>query len=302
MAQRARKLGRGLDALLGTEGAQAIAALRTSGGDTSQHQHAPLHWLTPGRFQPRRHFDEEGLNTLAASIKSHGVLQPLLVRPLSSSPSNKNTQARYEIIAGERRWRAAQKADTHEVPIIITELDDERALQVGLIENLQRQDLNPLEEANAYQRLMQDFGHTQKEVGIAVGRSRSYISNSLRLLTLPKTVLQAIETGHLSPAHARLLVGSEDAEILAVQFIEDKLNVRDAEILVQASKSTGIPINKTKKTPSTKDNDTLALEKELTRLLGLRVAIDHKEHGGALRIVYKTMSQLDAIIERLKGT
>ena len=293
MAQRARKLGRGLDALLGTEGAQAIAALRTSSGDTSQHQQAPLHWLTPGRFQPRRHFDEEGLRTLAASIKSHGILQPLLVRPLKQSKG----RARYEIIAGERRWRAAQKAAIHEVPIIITELDDEHALQVGLIENLQRQDLNPLEEANAYQRLMRDFGHRQEDVGNVVGRSRSYITNSLRLLMLPKAVLRTIETGHLSPGHARLLVGLDDAEVLAVQFIDDKLTVREAEDLIRGRKST----SKTKKSTDTKDkdNDTLALEKDLARLLGLRVVIDHKEHGGTLRIVYKTTSQLDAIIKKL---
>ncbi|MBC6445531.1 MAG: ParB/RepB/Spo0J family partition protein [Alphaproteobacteria bacterium GM202ARS2] len=307
MIQRTKKLGRGLNALLGDEGIQAIAALKknrettpTSEGEISEgggQQQVPVHWLTPGAQQPRQQFNDESLSTLAESIVAHGILQPLLVRPLSTPPTPA-APARYEIVAGERRWRAAQKIGKHNVPIIITQLNDEQALQVGLIENLHREDLNPLEEALAYQKLMKDFNHTQETVGTIVGRSRSYITNSLRLLTLPEAVLQVVQESHLSAAHARLLVGLDEAEALAVQFIDNKLNVREAEELIRQFKNKGTAALKPNQTPS-KDNDTLALEKDLSLMLGLRVTITPKKNGGTLLITYTTTQQLDSIITKL---
>ena len=289
-----KRLGKGLDALLGEESAQAIANLQ----DETKRQNVPIHWLAPNRMQPRQQFDDEALADLAQSIKRHGVLQPLLVRAVSAPASS--ASVRYEIIAGERRWRAAQQAGIHDIPIVITKLNDDHALQVGLVENLQRQDLNPIEEALAYQRLMQQFQKTQDDVAQIVAKSRSHIANSLRLLTLSEPLLQLIHTKKLSPGHARLLVGLPNAENVAQIFLTRNLTVRDAENLVRKLKTSPTTPAKNKKRKS-EQNDTQALAQELTSALGLRVHIDSKSaESGSLRILYNDLHQLDTIIARLK--
>ena len=291
-----KRLGKGLDALLGEDSAQAIANLQ----DETKRQNVPIHWLAPNQNQPRQLFDDEPLADLAESIKRHGVLQPLLVRPMPAGATQAAASVRYEIIAGERRWRAAQKANIHEIPIVITKLDDDHALQVGLVENLQRQDLNPIEEAVAYQRLMRQFHKTQDDVAQIVAKSRSHIANSLRLLTLSEPLLQLIHTKKLSPGHARLLVGLANAENVAQIFLTRNLTVRDAENLVRKLKTAPTTTAKQKKR-KTGQNDTQALAQELTSLLGLRVHIDSKTtESGSLRILYNDLHQLDRIIAQLK--
>lgn len=247
--------------------------------------------LSPGKFQPRRKFDDEAIDQLAESIASHGVLQPLLVRPLSGD--------RYEIIAGERRWRAAQKAQVHELPVVIRSLTDQEALEIGLIENLQREDLTALEEAEGYQRLMDEFGHTQEVLAEHLGKSRSHIANTLRLLKLPQGVRGLVQSGALSAGHARTLVGAKNPEELAGAIVKRGLNVRQAEKLVQQSVEGK---HKAPKRPlfRQKDVDTLALEEKITGLLGMRVTIEGSP-AGKITIDYKSLDQLDDIAARLSS-
>lgn len=246
--------------------------------------------LTPGKYQPRRFFDDAALDQLSDSIAVHGVLQPLLVRPLSGNM--------YEIIAGERRWRAAQKAQLHEVPVVIAQLTDKETLEIALIENLQREDLTAVEEAEGYQRLMEEFGHTQEMLSQQLGKSRSHVANTLRLLKLPQTVRTMVQSGALSAGHARALVGAKDPEALAGLITRRNLSVRQTEALVQKS-SEGKLKPPRKKGFVEKDVDVLALEELTTSKLGMRVTIASNGPAGTLSIEYKTLDQLDDLLARL---
>jgi ParB family chromosome partitioning protein len=277
-----RSLGRGLAALLGEEAEEAPAR-----DDARMVRTVPVGALKPGRFQPRRVFDDESLKPLADSVRERGVLQPILVRRLPEDPN------RFEIIAGERRWRAAQMAQRHEVPIIEREIGDREMLEVALVENIQRQDLTAIEEAEGYQRLMVEFGHTQEALATAVGKSRSHIANTLRLLDLPEAVKVMVNQGLLSAGHARALIGAADPAGLAADVVRLGLNVRQTEALAQAAK----PARKNSAAAKpAKDADTAAIERDLTSRLGLKVTIDHAAKGGALTIRYRTLEQLDGVL------
>ena len=282
------RLGRGLSALLGDDGEdyQELDKARPS-------RDLPIEQLHPGRFQPRTNFDEAELASLVDSIREKGILQPILVR---RDPVQADL---YEIIAGERRWRAAQRAKLHEVPVIIRELDDQAALEIALIENIQREDLSAIEEAEGYQRLMDLFSHTQDALAKAVGKSRSHIANLLRLLTLPEEVRQMIDRGDLTAGHARALVGRDDAVALARQIVLDGMTVRDIEGRV--SKTTGRKA--AKKAKPAKSTDTLALERDLSDVLGLKVSIDSRggenSGRGTLAIEFNSFDQLDDVLQRL---
>ena len=281
-------LGRGLSALLGedNEDYAQLDRLRLS-------RNVAIHLLRPSPFQPRRHMDENELNDLARSVATKGVLQPLLVRRAAGDP-----QA-FEIIAGERRWRAAQLAQLHEVPVVIKDLSDREALEIALIENLQRQDLTALEEAQGYRRLMDEFEHTQDALAQAIGKSRSHVANTLRLLSLPESVKRLLDDGSLSAGHARTLVGVEDAAELAIKIVENGLNVRQTERLVaQHRNRPAVPAEPV--SPPAKDADTLALERDLSAMLGLKVEVRFKRGGGALILHYRTLDQLDELLHRLR--
>ncbi|MDH3737873.1 MAG: ParB/RepB/Spo0J family partition protein [Alphaproteobacteria bacterium] len=281
-------LGRGLSALLGEEA-------ESHPGLEPEHptQTVPIEQLSPGRFQPRQRFDDDELASLVESVRAKGILQPILVR---RDPEKANI---YEIIAGERRWRAAQRAQLHEVPVIVRNFSDAETLEIALIENLQRENLSPIEEANAYQRLMDEFDHTQEVLANTVGKSRSAVANTLRLLTLPESVQELVDTGALSAGHARALVGNDEAESIAGEIVRKGLSVRQAEQLVQRAK--GGVRTKSKKSPE-KDPDTIALEHDLSNMLGLRVSIKFRgdgAKGGSVSINYSTLDQLDDILQRL---
>jgi ParB family chromosome partitioning protein len=250
--------------------------------------------LKPGAFQPRRRFDEAALNELAASISTHGVVQPLLVRPLPGGF--------FEIIAGERRWRAAQKARVHEVPAVVRELTDREALEIGLIENLQRADLSAIEEAEGFSRLIDDFSRTADDIAQQLGKSRSHVANTLRLLKLPKSVQALVQDGKISAGHARALINAKDPDSIARLIVAQGLSVRDAEKLAQADHGAGQGASKKKKAFIQKDVDILALEQTLARQLGLKVEIHHSPTGGHITVQYKKMEQLDDVIARLKQT
>lgn len=289
-----KKLGMGLSALLGEDIAEPHAG---TAGDGIQS--VAIGYLKPGKFQPRHAFGEEELRGLADSIAEKGVLQPLLVRPLAERAGT------YEIIAGERRWRAAQLARIHEVPVIVRDFDDRETLEVALIENLQRQDLSPLEEADGYQRLMSEFSHTQEALATALGKSRSHVANMLRLLTLPEAIKNMVDAGDLSAGHARALIGCEDGLALARQIVKKGLNVRQTEQLVKASRGVdgSESDNALKAAPkAAKDADTLALEHDLSNQLGLKVTIQDKGGKGQLVIQYDTLEQLDAVLARISAS
>jgi ParB family chromosome partitioning protein len=282
---RGRQLGRGLSALFGDEPKEIIEAE----GSARPSSTAPITSLTPGKFQPRQEFDDDQLDALVQSVRAHGILQPLLVRRNPANPGS------YEIVAGERRWRAAQLARLHEVPIVVKELTDSNALEIALIENIQRQDLNPLEEAEGYKRLITEFEHTQDELSRTVGKSRSHIANTLRLLNLPASVKKMLVEGDLTAGHARALLNVDNPDTLAKRIVKQGLNVRQTERLVQQAKAT-----KETSTPKPrKDPDTVALEKDLSEMLGLRVAVNFRGDGGELIIHYKTLEQLDDVLHKL---
>ncbi len=275
-----RGLGRGLSALLG-EDAAAPATTATTGSRS-----LPVSFLTPNPHQPRRHFDDEELDNLAESIAAKGVLQPILVRPTARHDS-------FEIIAGERRWRAAQKARLHEVPVIVRELSDPESLEIAIIENVQRSDLNPIEEAAAYQELIDRFSYTQEQMARVIGKSRSHIANLLRLLKLPARVQTLLSEGKITAGHGRMLVTATDPEAMANQILTQGLNVREVEKKARQAKQD-------KPSPS-KDADTKALEHTLSDALGLKVAIDYKgQKGGAITIHYRSLDQLDQVIRLLQ--
>lgn len=279
-----RGLGRGLSALMAD-----IEPETPSGATTGRLERTvPVDRLVPNPDQPRRAFVEEDLQSLAASIREKGVIQPLIVRKSPTRPD------RYEIVAGERRWRAAQLAQLHELPVIVRELTDAEVLEIAIIENIQRADLNPIEEAAGYRQLMNRFGHTQEKLSQALGKSRSHIANLMRLLQLPDDVQALLEKGDLSTGHARALITSDDPSGLAQQVVKKGLSVRDTERLVKAPKK----VDRTQ-TPRKieKDADTRALEGDLSANLKMKVTIDHKpgQPGGVLSISYSTLDDLDEL-------
>jgi len=280
---RPRGLGRGLSALIGDE----AAAVRGEPVARKDSRTLPVAFLQPGRYQPRETFDEEPLANLAASIKEVGVLSPILVRPVGAD--------RYEIVAGERRWRAAQIAKLHDVPVVIRELADDQALEIAIIENVQRADLNAIEEATAYRDLIQKFGRTQEDVAKEIGKSRSHVANTLRLLKLPEAVQAWVREGKLTAGHARAVLGVDDPEALARELMASDLTVRQAERRSDARKHPGAP--------APRDPNITALETSISNALGLKVHITHRVDKnvdkGEVKISYTSLEQLDDLTRRL---
>lgn len=291
-----RGLGRGLNALFEDEEGtypQIDPEGQTPG---AQRRNLGVEQLEPGESQPRQHFDEKALQELADSIESHGLLQPILVRPHPHTPDM------YEIIAGERRWRAAQKAKLHEVPVIIRDLDDSAAVQIALIENLQREDLNAIEEAMGYQKLLDHFGYNQDNLGELIGKSRSHVANMVRLLSLPKAVQDMVSENRLSAGAARAVITAKDPEALAKQAVLEGLSVRQIEKLAAEDAGRDIQSKPRRSSPAKqqKDADTLALEQEVSQALGMHVSIDTKNgHAGTLSVKFETLDQLDDVLHRL---
>jgi ParB family transcriptional regulator, chromosome partitioning protein len=297
-AEQAPRLGRGLAALLGSAETFAQAA-RTRG-----QQKIPIAFLRPNPRNPRQNFSDGSLDELAASIKEKGIIQPILARPVHGSPDT------YEIIAGERRWRAAQRAGLHEVPIVAFEADDRQALELAIIENVQRSDLNPLEEAAGYERLGDEFGYTQSDLAKVIGKSRSHVTNSLRLLRLPEGTKALLREGKISAGHARVLVAASVPDTLAEQIVSQGLSVREAEKMVEGhsersdakgerpGKRAAVEAVEAKE----KDADTRAMEKTMMEQLGMEVTITHKSgETGEVLVRYKTFDQLELVYRRLRG-
>jgi ParB family chromosome partitioning protein len=288
MNDKPTRLGRGLAALIGDMATVEGARVTESGGVKK----LPVEFIIANRANPRRTFNSEQLEELTNSIREKGVMQPLLVRP-SDDPNI------FEIIAGERRWRAAQKAGLHDVPVIVRDVGDKEALELAIIENVQRADLNPLEEAMGYGQLIEQFDYTQQDLAQVIGKSRSHVANTLRLLRLPEDVREMVSSGTLTAGHARTLITADDPATLARQIVSGGLSVREAEALSQQRDVAG------KKKPSEsqadRDADTVALERRLSDALGLSVSLAHSERGGKLEIRYKTLEQLDGICLKLTG-
>jgi len=284
------RLGRGLAALIGE------MAAKTSVDRPRGQRRLPTIALRPNPRNPRRAFSNEELDELVASLRERGIIQPIIARPVSGVSDV------YEIIAGERRWRAAQRAGLHEVPVVIVEATDAEALQLAIIENVQRADLNPLEEAEGYRALMEEFGNSQDEIAKIIGKSRSHVANTLRLLKLPETIKSYIHAGKLSAGHARMLVGQPDAERLAEEIVARGLNVRQVESLARESTERG---GKTRgvralRRDGRKNASLVALEKRISDALGLVVSIDEGKRGGVLTIRYRSLDQLDNVLRRLE--
>ncbi len=294
MAEEATRsrLGRGLAALIGDVGAE------TSVERPRGQRKLPIGSLRPNARNPRRIFADAELDDLATSLRERGIIQPIIARAVRGAADV------FEIIAGERRWRAAQRAGLHEVPVVVIEATDAEALQLAIVENVQRTDLNPLEEAEGYRALIRDFSHSQDDVARMVGKSRSHVANTLRLQTLPGPVKEHIHSGRLSAGHARALIGHHDAERLADEIVARGLNVRQVEKVARETgeKSGKQQTNGRKARAGTaKNTNTLALEKRLADALGLAVSIDHRERGGTLSIRYRNLDQLDDVVRRLEG-
>jgi ParB family chromosome partitioning protein len=290
MAEEAARsrLGRGLAALIGDVGEESAVLERTRG-----QRRVPIEFLRPNPRNPRRNFSEDELDELAASIRERGIIQPILVRTVRDAADA------FEIIAGERRWRAAQRAGAHDVPIILLEVGDREALELAIIENVQRTDLNPLEEAAGYQALADEFGHGQDDLAKIVGKSRSHIANMLRLLKLPDEVKVYLADGRISAGHARALLNQPDPLALARAIVAERLNVRQVEAITQERAERAGRVAKPRQR-ARKDADTLNLERRLADALGLVVSIEHRAHGGELRIRYKSLEQLDDVVRRLE--
>ena len=289
MAEEARsRLGRGLASLIGDVGGEAAHLERPRA-----QRKVPIEFLKPNPRNPRRDFAEAELRELADSIKQHGVIQPIVVRPV------RGAQDRYEIVAGERRWRASQLAGLHEVPVVPVDVSDSDALEIAIIENVQREDLNALEEAQGYHALANEFKRGQDEIAKIVGKSRSHVANTMRLTKLPAEVQAYIATGQLSAGHARALIGVPDPLAAAKRIVEQGLNVRQTEALAHVE---GVPARKSVKARAggkVKDPNTVALEKNISDALGLAVSIDHGNSGGTVHIRYRDLDQLDDVMRRL---
>ncbi|MCQ4633848.1 ParB/RepB/Spo0J family partition protein [Shinella sp. CPCC 100929] len=287
-----RRLGRGLAALIG-EMDQLPAADVGARPALNPDREVPIEFVGRNPRNPRRYFDESELQDLASSIRQHGIVQPVVVRTIADN--------RFEIIAGERRWRAAQLAGLIEIPVIIRDVDDRTALEIAIVENVQRSDLNPLEEAMGYELLIADHGYTQNDLGEIIGKSRSHVANSLRLLKLPEPVREMLASGTLSAGHARALIPTSDPIALAKAVVAKGMSVRDAERLAQNDiKAQTDPNHGQTARKDEKDADTLALERTLSDVLGLDVSVNHKGSGGHLRIAYKTLEQLEEICRLLE--
>ena len=289
MNEKPTRLGRGLAALIGDMATVEGARVTESGGIKC----LPVEFIIANRSNPRRSFNDEQLEELTNSIREKGVMQPLLVRP-SNDPNI------FELIAGERRWRASQRAGLHDVPVIIRDVDDKEALELAIIENVQRADLNPLEEAMGYGQLIEQFDYTQQDLAQVIGKSRSHVANTLRLLRLPEDVREMVASGSLTAGHARTLITAEDPATLARQIVSGGLSVREAEALSQQRDIAGT--KKPSASASERDADTVALERRLSDALGLSVSLAHGDRGGKLEIRYKTLEQLDGICLKLTGT
>ena len=271
-------LGRGLSSLIGENKVEV------------QKNQLPVSDLIPNKYQPRKNFDEANLEDLTNSIKERGMIQPIIVR------KSNNENSKFEIIAGERRWLAAQRAGIHNVPVVITEADDLKSLEFAIVENVQRHDLNPLEEAQGYKRLIDEFSYDQEKVSKFIGKGRSYITNSLRILTLPAEVIKLIESKKISTGHAKILVGLDNSSFVANKIIENKLSVRQAENFVQLFKK------KKQKSKITKDTNIIALELSVSNKIGLNVEIqNNKRNKGKISFEYKDLDQLNKIIDIIKS-
>ena len=270
-------LGRGLSSLIGETKVE------------TKNNHLAISDLVPNKYQPRKIFDETNLKELTNSVKERGIIQPIVVR------KSNDDKSKFEIIAGERRWLAAQRAGLHNVPVVITEADDLKSLEFAIVENVQRNDLNPLEEAQGYKRLIDEFSYDQEKVSKFIGKSRSHITNTLRLLTLPQDVIKLIETQKLTAGHAKILVGLENASFVASKIIEKKLSVRQAETFVKIFK------NKKQKLKNAKEANIIALELSISNKIGLNVEINNnKRNKGKISFEYKDLDQLNKIIEIVK--
>ena len=307
---RPRQLGRGLEALFGEDRTNLAAADPAPAAPATPDEAAPVEAkanglrivpigkLIPNPLQPRRHFEDAALKDLTASIREQGILQPLIVRPTRSDDDT------FEIVAGERRWRAAQRAQVHEAPVIVRAFTDEEALAVALIENIQRDELSPLEEAEAFARLAKDFDKTQEQVAEVVGKSRSHVANMMRLLDLPEDVREMLADGRLTAGHARAILRSPDPKALALEIVSEGLSVREAERLGKASRGKGAGKSKSGRSASSdrgKDADTLELERKLSVGLGSKVEISFDGTGGYVRVQYTSLEQFEDLVERLKG-
>ena len=293
--ERKKGLGRGLSSFLDADSFEGFVDKENDKkkiiNAPNSSTNLPIEHIISNQNQPRKDFSPDELNSLASSIKETGLIQPILVR--------KNNDL-YEIVAGERRWRAAQIAQIHEVPVVIKELTDEEVVKISIIENIQRVDLNPIEEANSYNQLIRDFGYTQEKVAASLGKSRSYITNLLRLLSLPQSVIKHLKEGKLTIGHARALVGARNAEFLANKIIEENLSVRDIENIVKKGITQRDDRIKNR-TSTKKDMDTLNLEQDIKAALGLKTTIDHNEDtgGGSIIVKYKDLEQLDIFCSKI---
>jgi ParB family chromosome partitioning protein len=281
------RLGRGLAALMGDVSAEAT----TTPERARTQRRVPIEYLRPNPRNPRRNFSDAELDELAASIKERGIIQPVVVRPV------RGAKDAYEIIAGERRWRAAQRAALHEIPIVPFEASDSEALELAIIENVQRTDLNPLEEAGGYQALASEYGHSHEDIAKIVGKSRSHVTNTLRLLKLPEPVKAYIHAGKISAGAARMLIGAADPEEMAREIVDRGLNVRQVEAL---AKDRAPGSGKAAKKRVVKSADTIALERRVSNTLGLTVTVDHRSKGGVLHIHYRNLDQLEEVLRRLE--
>ncbi len=291
-----KRLGRGLAALLGDVDTDAEAVERAR-----SQRRVPIEFVTPNPNNPRRSFAVEDLEDLTRSVREKGIVQPILVRPQPGKPVSDN---RYEIIAGERRWRAAQAAGLHEIPVLIQAVSDKEALELAIVENVQRSDLNPIEEARGYQQLLDGFDYTQQDLATVIGKSRSHVANTLRLLKLPDGVQKLLQDGELTAGHAKILVAADDPAALASQIVDGNMSVRAAETLARSAGESQKGSNSSQSTASAlvKDADTQALENSLSEVLGLLVDLRHKPNGtGELRVKYKTLDQLDFITAKLRS-
>jgi ParB family transcriptional regulator, chromosome partitioning protein len=286
---RPTRLGKGLAALIGD------TAMDTGAARDRPQRAVPIEFVRANPLNPRKTFAESELEELAASIREKGIIQPLVVRPKADTPDV------YEIIAGERRWRAAQRAGLHEVPIVVMQAADKEALELAIIENVQRADLNPLEEAAGYEQLMEQFQYAQADLAKVVGKSRSHVANTMRLSKLPEGVKVLVGSGALSAGHARALLSVKDPDSVAKRIVSQGLTVRDVERIAQNDNAEPAPETKSAAPRKIKDADTRALERALTEVTGLAVSIDHKAGGGGtVSIKYATLEQLDALCRRLK--